>query len=230
MISQKHKTLFVHIPKAGGQSIETMFLTQEGLDWENRDALLLRKKKETEKGPERLAHLKASEYVDFEYITQENFDKYYKFSFVRNPYKRVFSFYNFLGYSKIMSLQTFVEKVLPKKIESSDFFFCSQYDYLYNNEGTLLVDFIGKLETIKQDIEVVIKTSGLINATLPHVNKSKGEWNRVLSLLVKNPNYWLSYKRLGKTENTFEKQFTVSIKEQVYSLYQKDFKFFNYNK
>ena len=230
MISKKHKTIFVHIPKAGGQSIETMFLANEGLQWENRSALLLRKKKDSEEGPERLAHLKASEYVDLGYISRQEFSSYFKFAFVRNPYKRVFSFYNFLGYSKIMTLQTFVEKVLPNKINSSDFFFFSQYDYLYNSKGDLLVGFVGKLESIQQDIQQVISKSGLKNAALPHVNKSKGEWNRVLSLLLKNPKFWSTYKRVTPSENTFEKQFTKGIKEQVYQIYQKDFQYFNYDK
>jgi len=230
MISQKHKTIFVHIPKAGGQSIETMFLDNEGLKWDDRSELLLRKKTPPEKGPERLAHLKASEYVAYDYISNSDFNEFYKFSFVRNPYKRVFSFYQFLGYSKIMSLRSFIENVLPLKIEKSDFFFISQYEYLYSEDGKLLVDFVGKLETIKKDIKEVINNSGIKNATLLHVNKSKGEWNRVASLLVKNPKYLGSLALLKQSDNTFENQFTDNLKEQVYRLYQKDFQYFNYNK
>ena len=218
MISQKHKTIFVHIPEAGGQSIETMFLDNEDLKWENRSELLLRKKIANEKGPDRLAHLKASEYVNYNYISKSDFNSFYKFSFVRNPYKRVFSFYQFLGYSKIMSLKTFIENVLPLKIKQSDFFFISQYEYLYNENENLLVDFVGKLETISQDINEVINHSGIKNATLPHVNKSKGEWNRVASLLVKNPKYIGSLAILKQSNNTFEKQFTNTLKDQVYGL------------
>lgn len=230
MISQKHKTIFVHIPKAGGQSIETMFLDNEGLKWDDRSELLLREKTANEKGPERLAHLKASEYVDYNYLSKSDFNEFYKFSFVRNPYKRVFSFYQFLGYSKIMSLKTFIENVLPLKVRDSHFFFISQYEYLYDENENLLVDFVGKLETIKEDIKKVINHSGIENAFLPHVNKSKGEWSRVASLLVKNPKYLGSLAILKQFDNTFEKQFTNILKEQVYELYQKDFQYFNYKK
>ena len=45
MISKAHKTIFVHIPKVAGQSIETMFLNDLNLKWDERSKLLLRKKR-----------------------------------------------------------------------------------------------------------------------------------------------------------------------------------------
>ena len=43
MISHKHKTIFVHIPKTGGQSVESVFIEDEGLTWDTRAPLLLRR-------------------------------------------------------------------------------------------------------------------------------------------------------------------------------------------
>ena len=51
MISHKHKTVFVHIPKVAGQSVEQMYLADLGLNWSERAVLLLRPKLNTEKGP-----------------------------------------------------------------------------------------------------------------------------------------------------------------------------------
>ena len=59
MISIKHKTIFIHIPKCAGQSIEYLFLKDLGINWDQRINLLLRSKKFNERGPERLAHLYA---------------------------------------------------------------------------------------------------------------------------------------------------------------------------
>ena len=123
MISNPHKTIYIHIPKVAGQSIEHMFLNDLGLSWHNRKDLLLRKKKIFESGPNRLAHLKSKEYTEFGYIDQETFDDYFKFSFVRNPYRRAFSMYNYLGYSKIISLSTFVKKGLTKENSTASFLF-----------------------------------------------------------------------------------------------------------
>ena len=79
MISKTHKTIFVHIPKVAGQSIETMFLEDLGPNWKARHRLLLRKKNTFEKGPKRLAHLTAGQYTEFNYITSEEFNQYFKF-------------------------------------------------------------------------------------------------------------------------------------------------------
>ncbi|GAB5400730.1 MAG: sulfotransferase family 2 domain-containing protein [Aureisphaera sp.] len=229
MISKQHKVIFVHVPKVAGQSIETMFLNELGLDWEGRGSLLLRKKEPSEKGPYRLAHLTASEYVDLGYIDETLFKEYFKFSFVRDPYKRAFSFYNFLGYAKIISFKDFVYQVLPKKLEENQFFFKSQYDYLYDSSGELMVDYLGRLETIKDDIEKVKEICGLQSATLPHVNKSKGEWNRAVGHLVRTP-YLLKYLKLNSKKQQFETVFTQEIKDKVYQLYQKDFEAFGYER
>lgn len=229
MISHTHKVIFVHVPKVAGQSIEHMFLQVLGLDWEHRESLLLRKKQDYEFGPERLAHLTAKQYVGLGYIDQESFDNYFKFSFVRNPYQRAFSFYNFLGYARIISFRTFVKKVLPEKLKEDDFFFRSQYDYLYDNEGILLVDYVGRLEQIKSDIQTVMNRIGLEHVSLPHVNKSKGEWKRALGLLVKNPSLAGNIS-FNNNKKSFDEQFDAELKSLVADLYAQDFEAFNYKK
>lgn len=229
MISHFHKVVFVHVPKVAGQSIEHMFLEQLDLDWENRDSLLLRKKEPHEKGPERLAHLTAQQYVELGYIEQEKFESYFKFSFVRDPYKRVFSFYNFLGYSKIISLRTFIREVLPKKLKEKDFFFIPQYDYLFNDEGRLLVDYVGRLENIAEDIQKVIQQIGLDRASLPHVNKSKGEWRRAIRILLNNPTF-VTRLKFGNDQKSFEAQFDSELKQIVSEIYAQDFEAFGYKK
>jgi hypothetical protein len=68
------KSIFVHIPKNAGQSIEHVLAP-----------LLLTYNNNPELGPPRLAHLKAREYVSCKYLTREQFDDYFKFAFVRDP-------------------------------------------------------------------------------------------------------------------------------------------------
>ena len=75
MISHRHNVLFVHIPKCAGQAIELAFLRDLGLDWGQRQSLLLRKRAANESGPDRLAHLYAHEYVKFGYVTEVDFLK-----------------------------------------------------------------------------------------------------------------------------------------------------------
>lgn len=229
MISHSHKVIFVHVPKVAGQSIEHMFLQALGLDWEHRESLLLRKKKSDEVGPERLAHLTAEEYVRLGYIDKVLFEDYFKFSFVRNPYQRAFSFYNFLGYARIISFRTFVKEVLPQKLKEDDFFFRSQYDYLFSKEGKLLVDYVGRLEQIKSDIEKVKDRSGLQGISLPHANKSKGEWRRAVRLLLNNPSL-AAQLNFFNNKNTFEVLVDTELKSWIAEMYAKDFEAFDYKK
>ena len=50
------------------------------------------------------------------------------------------------------------------------YFVRPQHDYLYDDEGRLLVDFVGRFEQLGQDFETVRKQLKLTTA-LPHKNK-----------------------------------------------------------
>jgi len=230
MISPQHKTLFVHIPKVAGQSIETVFLEDLGLSWDDRGQLLMRKKQKHEKGPYRLAHLRARDYVALGYLDEVTFNDFFKFSFVRDPYARTLSLYHYLGYSRIISISCFLDKVVRKKVEEGHFFFMPQYDYLYDPSGKLLVDFVGKLEQISEDAQTVFNKARLQGKQLPHINKSEKGLKRGLAALVKNPSLF-GCLRFGKL---FSKRKTRELndldKECVYKLYSKDFESFNYEK
>lgn len=228
MISPDHHTIFIHIPKVAGQSIEMLFLKDLGLDWNSRAVLLLRPKQAGEKGPERLAHLTASQYVDLGYTDQQTFEDYFTFAFVRSPYKRLLSFYRYLGYASVISLDSFIDKVLPKKLASRDFFFLPQYDYVHR-DGKLLVDFVGKLENIDQDITTVCKKAGIEPRRLPHINKSGKGLKRGIAALIKQPGLWLHFRPanlVGRTKVVL----SGAQKERIYRLYKNDFEAFGYEK
>lgn len=230
MISPKHKTIFVHVPKVAGQSIETVFLEDVGLDWSTRGELLLRVKRSDEKGPHRLAHLMARDYVALGYTNAETFDAYFTFTFVRHPYARALSLYHYLGYSRIISVRSFIDKVLAKKVASGHFFFIPQHDYAYDEKGKLLVDFVGKLERIDEDIKTVFRHCGLEGARLPHVNKSEKGLKRGLAALLKRPSLigHLKFDKLFRNKKV--KKLSSGDKERIQQLYPRDFECFDYEK
>jgi hypothetical protein len=47
-----------------------------------------------------------------------------------------------------------------------------QYDMLYDRQGTLLVDFVGRFESLHQDFERVCQHLEIADSRLPHRNKS----------------------------------------------------------
>ncbi|MBS1730837.1 MAG: sulfotransferase family 2 domain-containing protein [Bacteroidetes bacterium] len=226
MICHDYKCIFVHIPKAAGQSVEHYFLQKVGLDWDSRSPLLLRKNDQPKAGPPTLAHMRAADYVKYHYLSQELFDTYYKFSFVRNPWSRAVSMYKFLGYHTFMSFENFVLYQLPKLMKSKSWFVAPQYDMLYDND-ILQVDFVGKFENIDVDFAQVCTHFGFSDKILPHVNKSKSDKFKGLKQLIKNPAL-LTKLSLTKFKKDYKAYYQSKTTDMINKIYQKDIEVFEY--
>lgn len=183
MISHKHKCVFIHIPKCGGQSIEDAFIKENGLTWESREPLLLRRNNNPLVGPLWLAHLTYSEYLKYAYLTQDMMDRYYTFAVVRNPLSRLESIYKYLGYDCAISFPKFIKKVVTSQTRSGAgryYFFRPQMDFLCDDDGEVQVDDIYHLEKLNEYQNVIIETAGLSVDSFSHVNKSlpRDFWGR----------------------------------------------------
>lgn len=189
MICRDFNCLFVHIPKTAGQSIEQFFMDRLQLDWdEDREALLLQGNHDTHCGTEKLAHLSASEYVACGHLGQEHFSSLFKFSFVRNPWSRILSEYRYRNYFQYFSFRDFVLNKLPGPGWDDRYrHVMPQYDMLYDHEGNLLVDFVGRFENLQEDFDRVCTHLGITDSALPHRNKSDKK-SRELKRKLKN---WL---------------------------------------
>lgn len=173
MISHHHKCVFVHIPKNAGQSIEHVFFDLLGLTYETRAPLLMRANDRPELGPPRLAHLKWHQYVDCKYMPQEQFDAYFKFSFVRNPWDRAVSIYKYYKFHKRCSFPAFVAEDLSGWMwQERHWFVGPQVDFVCDRDGALKVDFLGRFENLQQDFDQVCRAIPMPATKLPHVNIS----------------------------------------------------------
>lgn len=180
MISHRYRCIFVHVPKAAGQSIERFFLELHGLSWANRAPLLLRRNDDPARGPERLAHLFAPEYVACGHIGEVEFDRYFKFAFVRNPWDRLVSEYLYQGGRRIGSFRQFVLEAAQPLDPHLDAFrhLAPQVRYLYDRTGRLRVDFVGRFERLQDDFARVCDRLGIPDPSLPHVNAAPPERGR----------------------------------------------------
>ena len=174
MIAHPLKAIFVHIPKTAGQSVEQVFLSYLGLDQQSRPALLLREKTEREQGPPRLAHLTATEYTEHDYLSDEQFSEYFSFSFVRNPWSRVKSFYSYLKFDEKMPFEQFVVDELLVQMQGDKYgwFLKPQVNYVLDANGSPLVDFIGRFERLQSDFDTIMQRLGLPRTELPMINSS----------------------------------------------------------
>ena len=174
MISHNFRAIFVHVPKTGGQSIDQVFLRLHGLTWKTRGALLLRHNPDPALGPERLAHLKASEYASLGYVDAAVFESYFKFAFVRNPWDRLVSEYHFRRLHAEKSFATFVDESFAALDDYSDRsrHIIPQTEFVTDESGRINVDFIGRFETLAADFARIADRLGLGSVDLGHFNRS----------------------------------------------------------
>lgn len=163
MINHKHKFIFIHIPKTGGTSIETHIRGNANVA-----------KKQNNK------HNTVKDYMN---KTGKLFDKYFSFSFVRNPYDFLVSYYKFRMVMISGELGR-TERFMYSKYSKSNF-----KDWIINNfyddprvithldflsyDSKLKVDFIGKFENLQEDFNIVCDKIGIVQHQLPHINKTK---------------------------------------------------------
>lgn len=216
--------MFVHIPKVAGRSVESFFLDLHGLAWKQKAALLLERNTDPGRGPERLAHLTAEEYMRCGHLSGEEFRSLFKFAFVRNPWARLVSEYRYRHYDRRRSFREFVTTGLPTRDAYSDFYrhIMPQYEFLHDADGELLVDYVGRFETLQNDFDTVCSRLGITESTLPHVNSS-GVRPGILGR-VKN---WIP-RRTGSPGMPFRSYYDEELVEIVGEIYAKDISTFGY--
>lgn len=161
--------IFVHVPKTGGQSIEHAFLEKLGETWQTRQKYLLRPNDNPAVGPPRMAHLTAPEYRDLGHVTREQFDAYFKFGFVRNPWTRLASEYRFRRSSIRASFRIWLLERFPEPgFDDMWRHVMPQSDYLYERDGRAAVDFVGRFETLAEDYRTV---TDRLDAGLPALRR-----------------------------------------------------------
>lgn len=228
MICRAVECIFVHIPKAAGQSVEMYFMNRLNLNRENeahREQMLLHDNNDPARGTQKLSHLSATEYVSCGHISQQNFDRYYKFSFVRNPWSRLVSEYRYRNFLSHKSFKDFVMNKLPKPGWDDKYrHVMPQTEMLYDDNGHLLVDFVGKFETLQQDFDQVCEQLGFAESGLPHINSSDKK-SRELRRKARN----ILHRNNESGLRIYTKFYDDETREFVSELYRSDIKNFDYS-
>lgn len=177
MISYERRCIFVHIPKTGGTSIENAI-------WGSDRSV--RSPEQLWMGAVRpgfnkyqsggLQHLLAWQ-IRLE-VGAEVFHDCFKFAFVRNPWSKAVSQFRyvrtrkdlleFMGMTRRTSFGRYLK--LIERTEHVQSF--EQCRFVLDDDGTELVDFIGRFERLEHDFRIVADRIGLPNATLPHDMRS----------------------------------------------------------
>ena len=174
MINHKHKFIFIHIPKTGGTSIEDALFSRKTRTKKN---LWGEPNKYQDGG---LQHLIATHILNE--VGEDIFSNYFKFSFVRNPWDKLVSQFKYnrnrsdlreiIGVDKETKFHEYLIKLNSTRNHVQ---WDCQHKFLYDDNGKLLVDFIGRFENFQQDFTTICDKIGIPKQNLPHKNKTKRE-------------------------------------------------------
>jgi hypothetical protein len=179
LISHKYKIIFIHIPKCAGSSIEYYFDIAP-FKWKQTNRLHLTGWDKQLKI--HLQHAPSKTLLDNKLISEECWNSYFKFAFVRNPWDKAFSDYYW------MMKDRKVEGTFEEYLSASGPFAVSlndskqmhyrgdhlkpQHEFIYDNDGNLLVDFVGRFENLEEDFKMICQSANIKYSGLPHVKKS----------------------------------------------------------
>ena len=170
--SHKHKFIFIAVPKTGTTSIEAK------LDPFNEVSQL--SSEATDRASSNIKHITLE---NLKAHTNKNLDSYFSFSFCRNPWDRHLSIYKF--YKK--SIKKWEKHLPPEWAEHyqrytnlvgshesfNDFVKSSpQWAELQTRWLSKNIDFIGRMENIQSDFNIICDKTGIDRLKLDHLNKS----------------------------------------------------------
>ena len=231
MISHENKCIYVHIPKAAGTSLCNIFRDEKKKEWDpfpfspDTPADL--------KFDPPPPHFRAQDHVKYGHATQEQFDSYFKFTFTRNPWDRIVSEYKYRGYVRRYPFKEFLFKHLPRRSWSD--LYCHlipQYDFVFDENGNQVLDFVGKLENLQADYEHVCKILSIPIQPLPRDNKSLSIFRRRDNNLMTMLRTFRDLVSINRRRNTFSKYTEYYDKESidfVAQLYKNDIEKFGYD-
>ncbi len=194
MISHKYKCIFIHIPKCAGTSIEAALGHLDGhtgrggqdhrsirmiqpitlqafLSIDNIKEILRAIK---HKYSRKVLNPK-SKYV----VTREQYNSYFKFTFVRNPWARAFSWYKNVmrdeihktsyGITGELSLTEFLKLYAGKGMLRPQLYWIKDF------KGEISLDYIGRFERLNDDFQEICKHLNISHTALPHKIKGTGD-------------------------------------------------------
>ena len=140
-------------------------------------------------------------------VTKAQYDTYFKFAFVRNPWARAYSWYwnvmqdekhqRSMGITGEMTFEAFLTRYAGKDMLRPQTF------WLRDFKGAIPLDFIGRFETLAEDFAACCRRMGISALELPHLRKSEHAHYRDV--------------------------YTASLKERVATVYREEIEMFGYS-
>lgn len=194
------KIFFSHVPKSAGCSIRDALKPDAVLHWSP------------------LLHQKG--FCIQKYISENSYLNFFKIGFVRNPWDRLVSCYHFFRQGnnhewpkedvreikKMQEFNEFNDFALHFQANQDwwmrKFHFLNQHTWTHSSDNKLSLDYLGKVETIEEDINSICNLIGAPYIKIKKLNKSK--------------------------RGLYADYYNNESKEIVSNVYEKDIAYFNY--
>jgi len=244
-INNDIKVIFLHNPKCGGAYIYNILCRQYGFEHIVGPA--------THQGYgsffDDSRHVKLDEDTDSHTIRKRGLYRYYSshqnintrklnnyfiFTFVRNPYDRIFSAYNYLkkcllqsndnnkirnSYEKKEYFESFATFINNREnVNNISFFhaFIPQYQHFVDDNGEINIHYIGRQETLDADFLEILTLLGIKTMHM--------------DLVSKDIRLNASYNDDSKRKNELVENYTKETFNYVNMHFEKDFEIFGYKK
>ena len=198
LVDHKRKFIFIHIFKCAGNSIRKVITDPNNSE-------------EVGSG-----HANAR---DVKELMGKEFDDYYTFTVVRNPFDWLFSTYYYVLYSghtrhkeKVSLLDSFedfprhyVEYMMDEQMPLGSNKCTMLKDFVCDEDGNQIVDFIGKKETLQKDINTILTNIEMPPLTVPKIN--------------------ITHSKIGKN---YKDYYSPKLVDYVNKTFADDLRYFNY--
>ena len=205
IISSAHRFIFAAVPKTGTHAVRQALREHLGPDDLEQVGLFVTKRFPM---PElaRIGHGHITLAEVRPHLPDADFDGFFKFGFVRNPFDRFISFCAFMtrqqGYfdrepQKVMNHFLFVEPPTGK------IHYAPQNIFFTGADGALLSDYVGRVEDMQASYDEACRRIGIPSRPLDKVNTSR--------------------------RGDYRSYYTPELRDAVATLYARDLELFGYD-
>lgn len=224
MISYKYKCIFIYIPKCAGTSIEhklghlNKHSGHGGQDHRSirtvrRPYISLNSFSSKKNSKDALRRIWYKHFATMQnsknkhFVSKRQYKSYFKFTFVRNPWARAYSWYRGVMRDPVMLELSGLKNTIPfdefLKLRAGKGLMRPQLYWIINCKGQIAMDFIGRFENLTEDFKQVCNILNIPNRSLPH--KLKGN----------NTDYRNAYSKYSK--------------KLIADIYKEDIDYFEYS-
>ena len=174
IISTAHKFIFAAIPKTGTHSVRrALRVHMAPEDLEQVGLFVQRSLPMPDLARIGHGHITLAQVRPF--LPTGDFDTFFKFAFVRNPFDRFVSYCSFIT-RELGHFDRDPQKVMRYFLANppmDHILFRPQHEFVTDAEGSLLTDYVGRVEQMQQSYDEICARIGIPSAALDQVNSSR---------------------------------------------------------